>query len=101
MSQRPPRTPYVLLGLLTLLTGGGPVLIYRSIGGGANPRWPPDRPVEWGVFGGVVGTYVVLMGACLVIGLRQWRRTLALARDSQGKPQPRATNPVDGSFNPD
>jgi hypothetical protein len=76
MSARLAKSPFVLLGLLTLLTVVGPLLISNTIRGGANPRWPPDRPVEWWTFGIVIATFVVLMGTCLAIGVVDWRRTL-------------------------
>ena len=51
MTQRLPRLPYVLLGLLTLATMVGPVAIVVAIRGGPSPDWPPDRAVEWWTFG--------------------------------------------------
>ena len=77
MNPRVARTPFVLLGLMTILTGAGPLLISRTIRGGPSPAWPPDRPVEWWTFGLVTGAFVVLMTACLAIGLANWRRALA------------------------
>jgi hypothetical protein len=83
MSQRLSRTPFVLLGLMTIFTVGGPLIIARTIQGGASPRWPPDRPVEWWVFLGVTGAVVILMAACLAIGLTNWRRLVAAQRASK------------------
>ena len=71
MSRRVPRGPYVLLGLLTLATFAGPVAIVASLRGGASREWPPDRPVEWWIFGLTTGLVVVLMAACLSLGLLQ------------------------------
>lgn len=80
MSDRLPKTPFVLLGLMTVLTVAGPIVILQSIKGGASPRWPPDRSAEWWTFGLVVGGVAVLMAACLGIGLTNWRKTLAKQR---------------------
>jgi hypothetical protein len=77
MSPPLPKAPFVLLGLLTVLTVGGPVVIWKTIQGGSSPRWPPDRPVEWWTFGLITGAVVVLMTSCLAIGIVNWRKTLA------------------------
>ena len=74
MSGRLPRGPYVLLGLLTLATFAGPVAIIASLRGGASREWPPDRPVEWYIFGLTTGLVVVLMAACLGLSLVLRRR---------------------------
>jgi hypothetical protein len=73
-------TPYVLLGLLTIATLGGPLAILLTLRGGARPVWPPDRPVEWWTFLGSIAAELVLLSACLVIGLLRWRRTTALQK---------------------
>lgn len=99
MTAKPPRTPLVLLGVLTLLTVAGPIAISRSIQGGASPRWPPDRAVEWWTFGLFTGAFLAVMAACLGIGLVHWRRTVAAGSARTGaKPRPA---PVDDSFNQD
>jgi hypothetical protein len=64
-----PVLPYILLGLMTLATFAGPFVIYASILGGDSGNWPPDRPVEWWVFGVVTGSVAALMGACVTVGL--------------------------------
>ena len=74
MSGRLPRGPYVLLGLMTLATFGGPVAIVATLRGGASREWPPDRAIEWWVFGLTTGLVVVLMLACLSLGLVHRRR---------------------------
>jgi hypothetical protein len=74
MSGRLPRGPYVLLGLMTLATFAGPVAIVASIRGGASREWPPDRAVEWWIFGLTTGLVLVLMLACLSLGLVHRRR---------------------------
>ena len=86
MSAGPPtsppltRLPFVLLGLLTLVTAGGPVAILLTLRGGTRAQWPPDRPLEWWTFGLTTGAVIVLMSACLVIGLARWRRTPRYSR---------------------
>jgi hypothetical protein len=69
------RTPFILLGLLTLSTVGGPLAILLTIRGGVQRGWPPDRPIEWWAFGLSIVAEVVLMAACLAVGLLRWRRT--------------------------
>ena len=69
--------PFVLLGLLTIATLGGPIAIHMTLRGGAGRGWPPDRPVEWWTFGLCTGAVIVLMAACLLVGLVRWRRTRA------------------------
>ena len=69
MAPRVSRLPYVLLGLMTLATFGGPVVIGLVLSGGPSGKWPPDRPVEWWTLGIVSGVVVVLMVACVGIGL--------------------------------
>ncbi len=54
------RFAYLLLGLMSLATFGGPFLIGAALRGGDSPKWPPDRPVEWVVFSGVTGVVVVV-----------------------------------------
>lgn len=59
-AKRYQRMAWVLLGLMTLVTVGGPVGIWLALRGGPSPDWPPDRPVEW----------VTLLGTCaLMLGL--------------------------------
>jgi hypothetical protein len=85
MSRSLVRIAYVLLGLLTLATFGGYVLIGQVLRGGASSGWPPDRPVEWGVFAGVTGSVVGLILGLGVIwlmsmaGLRKEQRARAEA----------------------
>jgi hypothetical protein len=71
-------TPFVLLGLLTIASLGGPIAILLTIRGGARPGWPPDRPVEWWTLGLCTGAVLVLMSACLLIGLLRHRRTVGI-----------------------
>jgi len=62
---RPSRWPLVLLGALTLLTVGGPVLIGIVLRGGARRGWPPDRAVEWVAVLGTSGAVAGLMAASI------------------------------------
>ena len=48
-----PTLPLVFLGLLTLFTVAGPLLMYAAIRGGPSPNWPPDRALEWVVIAAV------------------------------------------------
>ena len=87
MSRALIRVAYVLLGLLTLATFGGYFLIGHVLKGGDHAGWPPDRPVEWGVFAGVTGSVVGLLLGLGVIwlmsmaGLRKEQRARAESAD--------------------
>ncbi|HEX8201061.1 MAG TPA: hypothetical protein VF590_11275 [Isosphaeraceae bacterium] len=63
------RLPFVLLGLMTVTTFGGPVAFGLVLGGGVRATWPPDRPVEWWALGLISGLVVALMIACIGVGL--------------------------------
>jgi hypothetical protein len=75
-------TAFVLLGLLTVATLGGPLAIFLTLKGGARPEWPPDRALEWWMLGGTIGTYLVLLAACLLVGIVRWRQTVSAQRGS-------------------
>jgi hypothetical protein len=79
-------TPFVLLGLLTIATLGGPLAIHLTLRGGSSPRWPPDRPVEWWTFGLCTGAVLVLLSSCLLVGLVRWCRTAAAPSQKIGPP---------------
>jgi hypothetical protein len=64
-----PRLPFVLLGLMTLFSCGGPLVFGFVLGGGASAHWPPDRPVEWGTLIGISAMVLILMAACLSLAL--------------------------------
>ncbi len=83
------RLPFVLLGLMTLFSFGGPLVFGYVLGGGSSPRWPPDRPVEWATLIGISAAVVLLMTACLALGFVQ-RRALA---ESAGQRQAKVTRP--------
>ena len=68
--QPTPRGPFFLLGVMTLLTLGGPLLIVISLRGGTHRRWPPDRPIEWITVVGVVVGFVVVLALCLWLSYR-------------------------------
>jgi hypothetical protein len=81
-------TPLLLLGLLTIAAFGGPIAIYWTIRGGAARGWPPDRPVEWWTFGLCTGAVVLLMAACLGVGLVRWRSLCRATSGPAGTPAP-------------
>jgi hypothetical protein len=79
-------TPFILLGLLTVSTLGGPLAILLTLRGGARRAWPPDRPLEWWTFGLAIGIHLVLLSTCLLVGLARWRRTVAVAASMRSEP---------------
>jgi hypothetical protein len=60
----------ILFAAMTVVSFGGPFLIAAVLWGGESSRWPPDRPIEWIVFGFVVSLVVVLFVAC--VSVRLW-----------------------------
>jgi hypothetical protein len=62
---------------MTIASFGGPFVIFLTLRGGQSHHWPPDRPVEWWVFGLIIGLVVVLMTACLGLGLARGRGVIA------------------------
>ncbi len=64
-----PRLPFILLGLMTLFSFGGPLLIGYVLAGGSSDRWPPDRTIEWATFIGISAMVAILMAACLSLAL--------------------------------
>ena len=87
MTSKLPRLPFVLLGLMTAFSFGGPLGIGYVLRGGTSPNWPPDRPVEWATFIGVSSMVVVLMMACLSLGLAN-RRAMAGKAGTSGREKP-------------
>jgi hypothetical protein len=59
------RASFVLFTLLSIFTFAGPLLILVVGQGGERPTYPPDRPIEWRVFVGVIVLYVVLLALTL------------------------------------
>lgn len=80
----PPKLPLVILGLLTLATMLGPIVIFMTIRGGPRPEWPPDRPIEWAVLVGVCTLVVALMAGCLTSGLWAVKKT---SESGEGHPR--------------
>ncbi|WP_165248597.1 hypothetical protein [Paludisphaera soli] len=66
---RPPtpvsKAAYVLLGLMTVVSFGGPFGIALILHGGERTGWPPDRTAEWVGMGGVLALFIVCFVACL------------------------------------
>ena len=60
--------PYALLGAMSLVCFGGPLLIFVVVRGGASPYWPPDRAVEWITIALVLALFGALFLACVTIG---------------------------------
>jgi len=71
MSGRPrvSRAAYVVLGLMTLVSFGGPALIAVILWGGQRSGWPPDRPIEWIGVGLVLFLFLTCFIACLTVPL--------------------------------
>src|SRR4051812_38241588 len=65
-----PRLPYVLLVAMSLVSFGGPFLMFAVLRGGESPRWPPDRFIEWAVIGVVLVLLLILFAAC--VSIRIW-----------------------------
>jgi hypothetical protein len=63
------RLPFVLLGVMTLISFGGPFLIGVLLWGGPRSDWPPDRPIEWIGVGAVLLAFAACFTACLTIRL--------------------------------
>lgn len=95
MSRIPPlpQTPNYLLGLLTVACFGGPLVLWLAVRGGSSGEWPPDRAIEWGVFGLVILAAAALFVACITIGW--WYPWPGRGRDEaeRGGLQPGLRNP--------
>ena len=89
MTSSPSRLAYGLLFAMTVMTFGGPLVLTFVMGGGQQPRWPPDRPVEWAALGVVVGVTSLLLLLCLSI--RWW---LPDVRPGGDGPNPRRAGGV-------
>ena len=84
MTRKPSRLPLLILGAMTLLTFGGPVLIGYVLQGGPSPKWPPDRPIEWVTFIGISGMVVLMMLACVPLALVNHK---SMAQKAKPKPE--------------
>jgi hypothetical protein len=67
-----PTLPYALLVAMTIVSFGGPFVIFIVLRGGESARWPPDRWIEWAAITIVMGLFLLLFVACLTI--RLWFR---------------------------
>ncbi len=88
--QRLPRSPLLLLGLMTASTVFGPVLIWITLQGGANRAWPPDRPVEWLAVLGTSTFVFGLMVGCVALSIINQR--LATKLKNSAAPNDQAGN---------
>lgn len=77
-----PRLPYVLLLLMSVVSFGGPFVIFLALRGGDEKGWPPDRIWEWAIIALVLVLFVSLFAAC--VSIRLWFRTGASAGDGRG-----------------
>jgi hypothetical protein len=92
MTQPASRLAYGLLAAMTAVSFGGPLVIMIVLAGGESPKWPPDRPIEWAVFMGIVGfaSLLILLG----LTIRVWLPRLE-SSDSPLEPDPRTIRDVD------
>jgi hypothetical protein len=91
-----PHLPFILLGLMTTFSFGGPLAIGYVLRGGASPTWPPDRPVEWFTFGVISGMVFGLMMGCLSLALmnrKAMKPRLPTARAFSSSPLPLGEGP--------
>ncbi len=66
--------PFALLGAMSLVTFGGPLVIFVVVRGGASPYWPPDRVIEWITIAVVLVLFAALFLACVWLGSRESTR---------------------------
>jgi len=66
--RRLPHLPYVALSALSLVTFGGPALIFAIVRGGKSSQWPPDRAWEWITIFLVFSVFIALWIACVTNG---------------------------------
>jgi hypothetical protein len=67
-----PWLPYHLLIAMSIVSFGGPFIMFGVIRAGGTPGWPPDRPIEWLTVGVVLALFLILFIAC--VGIRVWYR---------------------------
>jgi hypothetical protein len=72
LNRRLPALPYVLLGAMTLVSFGGPIVMLVVVRGGSSADWPPDRTIEWLTIGAIFGLFITIFIACVSISL--WYR---------------------------
>jgi hypothetical protein len=75
--------PYIVLSALSVVTFGGPLLIFVIVRGGGSRNWPPDRALEWITVIGVFSLFVALFIACVTNG---WWSPPPRRGNDQGKP---------------
>jgi hypothetical protein len=63
----------ILFGIVSALTLLVPAAIILVGRGGRSETWPPDRPIEWQVFLGGTGLYLVLWTWLLTDSIRTFR----------------------------
>jgi hypothetical protein len=98
MPRRTSRLAWVLLGLTTLMTFAGPILIWLAFRRGEHPAWPPESQEEWFVLLLVVVGFGALLVACVGVAafqLRRGRREDLGARDLNDLQFGRPSNPND------
>jgi hypothetical protein len=77
------KLPFVLLGLMTLFSFGGPLAIGYVLAGGSSPRWPPDRAVEWATFIGVSAMVVIAL-----VNQKQMSQARDVSKPEATRPEP-------------
>jgi len=90
MTPKPHRLPFAILGAMTTLTFGGPLVIGYVLRGGPSSNWPPDRPIEWVTLLGISGMVVLMMLACVPLALANHK---AMSRKAQSKPEKTGAEP--------
>jgi len=53
---------------MSIVSFGGPFLIFVVVRGGESARWPPDRAIEWITIALVFSLLITLFFACVTIG---------------------------------
>jgi hypothetical protein len=92
MTRPASRLAYGLLAVMTAVSFGGPLVIMIVLAGGESPKWPPDRPIEWTVFVGIVGLASLLL--LLGLTIRLWLPRLE-SPDPAAGPEPSPIPDVD------
>jgi hypothetical protein len=87
MTRRTLRLAYFLFGLLTINTFVSPFLLKLILNRGDHPGWPPDRPVEWVAFWGVVGSSFFILVALLRIWFASLKTLRSVERRQAGRGQ--------------
>ena len=72
-ASRVAKLPLVLLACLSVVTFAGPFGLGWVLSGGRERAWPPDRPVEWVAFTGLILLATGLFVATLALNLANLR----------------------------